>query len=81
MQVDPIKPQLKLPGIKRLELKCDGPLSKFASQSKLRRYTKAASRHVSLAVTYVQIYNEVRPATSLKLTTLSTRILIPRFLS
>ena len=30
MQLDPIKPKLKLPGTKLLKPKCDGPLSKFA---------------------------------------------------
>ena len=39
MQVDPIKPQLKPPGTKRLKLKCDILLSTFAFRF-LRRYTK-----------------------------------------
>ena len=38
MQVDPIKTNFKLPGTKRLRLKCDGPLSNFAFKFKLRRY-------------------------------------------
>ena len=41
MQVDPIKPKLKLPGTKRLKLKCDTPLSDFAFRFQLRRYTLA----------------------------------------
>ena len=31
MQADPINPKLKLPGTKRLKLKCDEPLSSFSS--------------------------------------------------
>ena len=41
MQVDPIKPKLKLPGTKRLKLELDGPHSTFAFKFKLCRYTKA----------------------------------------
>jgi len=41
VQVDPIKPRLKLPGTKRLKLNCDGPLSNFAVKFKLRRCMKA----------------------------------------
>jgi len=37
--VDPIKPALKAPGTKRLELIYDGPLSNFAFKFNLRRYT------------------------------------------
>ena len=40
MQADPIKPSLKLPGTKRLKLKCDAPLSKFAFNFNLRHYNK-----------------------------------------
>jgi hypothetical protein len=40
MQVDPIKPKLKPPGTKRLKLNYDEPLSTFAFDFKLRRYTK-----------------------------------------
>ena len=39
MQVDPVKPNLKLPGTQRLKLKCDEPLSNIAFKFKLRRYT------------------------------------------
>ena len=39
MQIDPIKPTLKAPGIKLLQLKCDKPLSNFAFKFNLRRYT------------------------------------------
>jgi hypothetical protein len=39
VQVDPIKPSLKAPGIKRLKLKYDKPLSNFAFKFNLRRYT------------------------------------------
>ena len=41
MQVEPIKPKLKLPGTKRLNLKYDEPLSNFAFNFKLRRYNEA----------------------------------------
>jgi len=37
--VEPIQPKLKLPGIERLKLKCDEPLSNFAFNFRLRRYT------------------------------------------
>ena len=40
VQVDPIKPELKAPGTKRLKLKCDEPLSDFAFNFSLRRYTE-----------------------------------------
>jgi hypothetical protein len=40
VQVDPIKPQLKLPGTKRLKLKCEEPLSNSVFKFKLRRYTE-----------------------------------------
>ena len=43
MQVDRIKPTLKSPGTKRLKLECDKPLSNFALNFNLRRYTKAES--------------------------------------
>ena len=39
VQVDPIKPALKAPGTKRLELIYDGPLSNFAFNFNLRRYS------------------------------------------
>ena len=44
MQVDPIKPKLTLPGTKRLKLKCDVPLSKFAFNFNLRRYNEEIVR-------------------------------------
>ena len=37
--IDPIKPELKPPGTKRLKLKCDALLSTSAFKFKLRRYT------------------------------------------
>ena len=40
MQLHPIKPTLKPPGTKRLQLTYDEPLSNFASKFKLRRYVK-----------------------------------------
>jgi hypothetical protein len=39
VQVDPIKPTLKAPGSKRLKLRYDEPLSKFAFNFNLRRYS------------------------------------------
>jgi hypothetical protein len=41
VQVDPIKPKLKLPGSKHLKLKYDKPLSNFAFTFNLRRYSMA----------------------------------------
>ena len=40
MQLDPFKPALKAPGIERLEVIYDGPVSDFAFNFKLRRYPK-----------------------------------------
>jgi len=40
LQVDPIKPTLKLPGTKRLKLNCDILLSTYAFKFNLRRHTK-----------------------------------------
>ena len=42
MQVDPVKPMLKAPGIKLLKLRYDETLSNFAFNIDLRRYTTAA---------------------------------------
>ena len=41
MQVDPIKPMLKAPRIKRLKLKYDEPPSNCAFKFNVRRYTEA----------------------------------------
>jgi hypothetical protein len=38
-----MKPTLKAPGTKRLKLKCDEPLSNFAFNFNLRRYTMLTS--------------------------------------
>jgi len=43
VQIDPIKPTLKAPGIKLLKLKCDDPRSNFAFTFNLRRYTQERS--------------------------------------
>ena len=43
VQVDPIKPTLKAPGIKRLKLYYDEPLSNLAFKINLRRYTVEAA--------------------------------------
>jgi hypothetical protein len=42
VQVDPIKPTLKPPGIKRLKLKRGELLSSFAFKSILRRFTEVS---------------------------------------
>jgi hypothetical protein len=39
VQVPPIKPTLKAPGIKGLKLRCDDPPSNFAFKFNFRRYT------------------------------------------
>jgi len=39
VQLDPIKPKLKLPGTERLKLICDELLSKFAFNFNLGRYS------------------------------------------
>jgi hypothetical protein len=44
LQVDPIRPKLKPPGIKRLKLDCELLLSTSAFEFKLRRYTTAHDR-------------------------------------
>jgi hypothetical protein len=43
VQVDPVKPTLKPPGTKHLKLKSDKPLSKFAFNFNLRRYTMGSA--------------------------------------
>ena len=42
MQIDPFKPTLKAPGIRRLNLKYDDLLSSFAFNFNLRRYNEDA---------------------------------------
>ena len=44
VQVDPIKPTLKAPGIKLLNLNYDRPLSNFAFKFNLRRYSWVRAR-------------------------------------
>jgi hypothetical protein len=44
VQVDPIKPTLKAPGIKLLKLKYDTPLSNFAFEFNLHRYSEEVAR-------------------------------------
>jgi hypothetical protein len=43
VQVDPIKPALKVPGNNRLKLRYDEPLSNVAFEFNLRRYTLDAA--------------------------------------
>jgi len=42
VQLDPVKPNLKPPGTKRLKLEYDGLLSSSAFKSNLRRYNEEA---------------------------------------
>ena len=49
MQADPIKPKLKLPGTKRLKVKHDEPLSKFALKFSLCRYSEATNVEAAAA--------------------------------
>jgi hypothetical protein len=44
VRVDPIEPNLKARGTKRLKLEYDEPLSSFACKFKLCRYIEAALR-------------------------------------
>jgi len=50
VQVDPIRPTLKAPGIKLLKVKYDKPLSIFAFKFNLRRSTLAAARAAALGM-------------------------------
>jgi len=51
MQVDPVKPKLKLPGTKRLKLNCGEPLSKMAFKFNLRRYIMMGKAREAVAQT------------------------------
>ena len=48
MQVHPIKPTLKAPGIKLLKLKYDKPVSRFAFNLNLRRYNKGEEKALKI---------------------------------
>ena len=48
MQVDPIKPTLKAPGIKLLKLEYDKPLSSFGFKIILRRYVKGVPLSITI---------------------------------
>jgi len=48
VQVHPIKPRLKAPGTKRLKLKYDNLLSRFAFKCNLRRYHSVAQLELLL---------------------------------
>ena len=50
MQVDPIKPTLKAPGIKRLKPKYDDPLPKFAFKFKLCRHMEVDTLSDAIAL-------------------------------
>ena len=45
VQLDPIKPTMKAPGIKLLKLKYDKPLSNFAFKFNLRHYNSEHNIH------------------------------------
>ena len=63
MQLDPIKPTLKVPGTKRSKLKCDKPLSNFAFKINLRRYIEAElTVFSSLEAKRLEHQLEARPA-------------------
>jgi hypothetical protein len=53
VQVDPIKPMLKAPKAKRLNLKIDEPHSSFAFKCNLRRYTEVRA----VGIDYLSIAN------------------------
>ena len=48
MQVDPIKPTLKAPGMNGLKLKYDDPHLNFGFKINLRRYSKATWKVVKV---------------------------------
>jgi len=48
VQVDPVKHTSKAPGSKLLKLKYDGPLSNFAFNFNLRRYTSGLSVTITI---------------------------------
>ena len=54
MQVDPIKPKLKPPGTKRLNLNCDVLLSTYSFNLNLRRYIEYAAMFRELCTGYRQ---------------------------
>jgi hypothetical protein len=59
VQVDPRKPKLKPSGTKRLKLTYDGPVSNFAFNFNLRRYSMAAcdgENLLTVAVAPHQVY-------------------------
>ena len=69
MQVDPIQPKLKPPGIRRLRLKYDNCFQfclKFAFKFKLRRYTKdKTSTHLAeqRVESYEEAFQKIQQAT------------------
>jgi hypothetical protein len=50
VQVDPVKPKLKPHGTKRLKLKYDKPLSKFAFKFNLHHYNKVKDANGTVAI-------------------------------
>jgi len=70
VQVDPIKPTLKAPGIKRLKLEYDVLLSNFALKFNLRRFnqgdgTYTASYAVDQAGPYLLVSPPINPTPTL----------------
>jgi len=53
VQVDPIQPTLKAPGINRLKLKYDEPLSNVALKFNLHRYSVAREKQAANAASRV----------------------------
>ena len=56
VQVDPMKPILKPPGTKHLNLECDVVLSTFAFRFNLRRYSLGQGKRVPVACGDVSPY-------------------------
>ena len=54
VQVDPMKPMLKAPGITRLKLQHDEPPSRFAFNFNLRRYSKGKHMQMLQAGAYTR---------------------------
>jgi len=62
VQVDPIKPTLKAPGYKRLQLKWNDLLSSFAFKFNLPRYTKdEIQRHLDTDCVKLPMDCEYKP--------------------
>jgi len=83
VQVDPIKPALKAPRTKRLELIYDGALPNFAFKFNLRRYNKLLPIHVvwQARMTYRTAFRRYGAELAACATTIATRDDTPPALS